>query len=325
MGSSKNRIDRQTLDEYYKVFGDFFKSHGLDDLIKPPLFYSEKPDFGDVDFLIDSIEFEKRTTREEFFTNIEKHFGMVKKNNETLYKTNQVQYTYNGTDFDFLFSDNFDLDFKMLSYNDLGGFISDIAKHNSIYLSLNKGVFIELGEFRGKPFIDKVYFKVDLDFDTVLEILGMSPERWYSGFKSLDEIFDFVCSSPYFNHEYYRPKNLNNKRRQRAKKRNSFIKFNEYLDTHTFNKVHTPNIKHDMKRVGFDYSHVEQAIEDRIHYEENVAKNRAIRKKKTISLMNQYNLDGKTLGLIYENLGLNNDMEYDYLSERVSEWLKREQ
>jgi hypothetical protein len=67
------------------------------------------------------------------------------------------------------------------------------------------------------------------DFRKMMEFLGLDPEKKYKGFDTLEEIYDWIISSKYYNTELFLLDNLTQTDRKRNKKRLTFNKFLEYV------------------------------------------------------------------------------------------------
>ena len=67
------------------------------------------------------------------------------------------------------------------------------------------------------------------DFRKMMEFLGLDPERKYKGFDTLEEIYDWIISSKYYNTEFFLLDNLTQSDRKRNKKRPTFNKFLDYV------------------------------------------------------------------------------------------------
>jgi hypothetical protein len=63
----------------------------------------------------------------------------------------------------------------------------------------------------------------------MMEFLGLDPERKYHGFDTLEEVYDWIISSKYYNTELFLLDNLTQSDRKRNKKRPTFNKFLEYV------------------------------------------------------------------------------------------------
>lgn len=68
------------------------------------------------------------------------------------------------------------------------------------------------------------------NYKEALDLLGFDVERYDKGFKSLDEIFDFVCRSKYFNKSAFQLERLSSRARDRSKKRTNYVLFLNYID-----------------------------------------------------------------------------------------------
>ena len=89
---------------------------------------------------------------------------------------------------------------------------------------------------------DGLYLRMDFDklflsddINEILQFIKYNPSKIDKminlGFKTYQEMFDTVISSPYFDSEYYRFENLNNENRTRNKKRKTYQMFVDYLET----------------------------------------------------------------------------------------------
>lgn len=67
------------------------------------------------------------------------------------------------------------------------------------------------------------------NIDEIYNFLGLSTERKYKGFDTLEEIYDWVISNKYFNPELFLLNNLTHSDRVRNRKRPTFNKFLEYI------------------------------------------------------------------------------------------------
>ncbi len=120
--------------------------------------------------------------------------------------------------------------FFYMSYNDLGNFIGRLAHSLGLkygqeglwYNHYYKGT--KLGRIIICKHYPKIFDYLDLDYD-----------RWVKGFDSLEEIFEYVTKSKYFNPAMYQLDSLNKINRDRNLKRKSYMSFLEYIDEHFYN------------------------------------------------------------------------------------------
>lgn len=127
--------------------------------------------------------------------------------------------------------DDFDYAKKYFDFNDIGNLIGKLAHqlglkhgHTGLYLPLRDG--------------DNKFDSICLtkQHDETLELLGLSVDRYYDGFDTLTDIFDFIASSHYYNPDIYLLENNNTISKVRDRKRETYRKFLEYGQTYTGNK-----------------------------------------------------------------------------------------
>ena len=217
--------------------------------------YHDKQDFGDIDFLstIDRQIFEKLVEKTE-------NINIVAKAEQFSYAIEfklasdelvfvQVDYIKSNLE-DFDFSKNF------FAFNDLGNLIGRIAAQAGFsfgFDGLKRKIYVDN---RG-DIIDDLYsneisvtslvenarlFKNELnrailktsiivtkDFDNALKFLGFDVERFKQGFNNMNEVFEFVVSSTFFNKDAFLFENRNHKARARDKKRSNYLAALEYF------------------------------------------------------------------------------------------------
>ena len=71
--------------------------------------------------------------------------------------------------------------------------------------------------------IQKTSIVVTKDFDKALKFLGFDVERFKQGFNNMNEVFEFVASSTFFNKDAFLFENRNHKARARDKKRSNYL------------------------------------------------------------------------------------------------------
>lgn len=81
--------------------------------------------------------------------------------------------------------------------------------------------------------LDRAILKTSIivtkDFDKALKFLGFDVERFKQGFNNMNEVFEFVASSTFFNKDAFLFENRNHKARTRDKKRSNYIAALEYF------------------------------------------------------------------------------------------------
>lgn len=209
---------RLEKDEYFlvceKFSSLFYEAFGfIPQLITA---YKNKPSFGDADFLLDSKDLPP---------------NWVEKVKET-FKLDSNQYSKNGDVLSVGFM-NFQIDLIVVkdicaayfyfSYNDFGNLIGRLGHKLGIKIGHN-GLSIIV---RHKALSDHVLKEIHLssNYEDILEILGLDIERYNEGFNELDDIFNYVSSSKWFNNDIYLFENRNSISRVRDKKRETYNKF----------------------------------------------------------------------------------------------------
>jgi hypothetical protein len=111
------------------------------------------------------------------------------------------------------------------AYNDLGNLIGRVA-HKMGFSHGHRGLLY--------PMRDGTHqFRVldmSQDVDVILPFLGFQAERFHRGFDTLDEIFQYVVTSPYFNRDIYLLENRNHQSRVRDRKRPTYNKFLNWIE-----------------------------------------------------------------------------------------------
>ena len=195
-------------------------------LVAMPLFYKNKPSFGDADILVSMEEFDgnMRTYIEDTFSP-----------NEIFHNGNCWSFDYKELQIDIITvaPEHFDSNYNYLSYNDLGNYIGKIA-HGFGFKYGQEGLVYD-HYFKGSN-IGRVI--VSKDYDKIYEFLGLDYNRWKEGFDELEDIFKFISESKYFNWEYLQLENNNRVNRERDAKRKSYMGFLEYIEDNCKDSEH---------------------------------------------------------------------------------------
>jgi hypothetical protein len=186
MGGLLFGTPRKPLDEfnkYRKHIESLMKHHNIN--YKIPLYYRYKKDFGDLDVLI------KKTVPTSkllsIFNNCECHYDKSE---------SCVSFNYKDFQIDFIRIEPNDLEiaYHYFSYNDLGNLIGQLAKANGLkygFDGLKFNYYIK-GQLKGSISISK-------NIDEILTFLDLDPIKFHKGFNAIEEVFDYVIASKYFN------------------------------------------------------------------------------------------------------------------------------
>ncbi len=184
-------------------------------------FYKNKESFGDLDIIVSIPPGFNYSFINHF---IEKTFRPAG------YSYNDKVYSFNveelQVDLITVEPENYNTCLNYFSYNDLGNFVGRVAKgifdlkygHDGLTMPVRLENNNTLG-----------YATVSKDTTAILSVLGFDPERFFAGFNELEEIFNYVIKSRYFKKDLFDLENLNHINRTRNRKRDSYMKFLEYI------------------------------------------------------------------------------------------------
>lgn len=121
--------------------------------------------------------------------------------------------------------ENFDTALSYFAWNDLGNFLGRIAHKMGVkYGHEGLSVVFREGDYQ---FAERVVSK---DTDRILRYFGYDPDRWHAGFDTLEEIYAFAASTPYFNPSIFAYESRNHAARVRDRKRVVYRGFLEWME-----------------------------------------------------------------------------------------------
>lgn len=191
--------------------------------VKIPYSYRNKETFGDLDILIsynekfDLTNYIKNTFNpKEMFSNGECLSFEYKEFQIDLIKANE----------------HFNTSLEYLNWNDLGNLIGRIAHKFGLKYG-HKGLLYIIKN-------DSGYNPKELTISTkakdIIEFLGFDFDRYTFGFDTVNDIYDFVVKSKFFNPEIFSFEAMNHANRVRNKKRVTYQGFLDYLEKIELNK-----------------------------------------------------------------------------------------
>lgn len=198
--------------------------------------YGNKETFGDLDFLYPAECGYGNTSRvqEVLGENFTLSQEPVKNGDVTSYGVLLDEGVFQ-VDFIGVPSDRFCFAENYFAYNDMGNLLGRVARSAGVKLG-HLGLFY----IQRSPNNDSVVLKEHLltdDWDIALTFLGYSPERYHRGFDSLEDIFEFVMSSPYYDFSKFDLSQRNRKARTRDAKRPNYRAFLEYQQQRPKEKI----------------------------------------------------------------------------------------
>lgn len=185
--------------------------------------YNLKETFGDLDILMNKAYYDIKDPN--FKVDVYNAFHY----NEIYYNTDVWSLDYKEFQIDLIFTEmkNFETSINYYAYNDLGNIMGRIANkfglrygHDGLKYKLNS-VYIKrkyIGEFMVSKDIPKIFKFLKYDYD-----------RFVKGFDTINDIFDYAMSTPYFAKEVFYYENLDHQNRTRNRKRATYAAFLDYI------------------------------------------------------------------------------------------------
>jgi hypothetical protein len=195
---------------------------------QPVAAYRQKPDFGDLDLLVESTLFE-HITSEQLVAALKPTYqgempwiknGPVLSIGLPLEDGGCLQADLISTP-----TVSFDFTAGYFAWNDLGNLVGRVAHkmglkfgHDGLWLPVRDGThqFFEV--------------LVTRDFRAALRFLGYDDASWQEGFDSLEQIYAFVAAGSRFNADLYPLENRNHTARVRDRKRPVYMGFLNWID-----------------------------------------------------------------------------------------------
>lgn len=181
--------------------------------------YRNKQDFGDIDVVIDD-----RVDIVPIFA----HFRPKK----CAVNGNVMSFAYDGIQVDFIRTpkEHIRSTLEYFAYNDLGNLLGKIARALGFKYG-NKGLIYQHRDEVGNVIDEIIVTKV---LSVILGILGLSYSRYERGFNTLEDMFEFVASSGYFNPSLYALVNASSADRVRDEKRKTYQAFLAWIQAKRF-------------------------------------------------------------------------------------------
>ena len=250
-----------------------------------PRFFQSKESFGDMDLIV---------SMENFKGNVRTYIEDTFNPNEIFHNGNSYSFDYKELQIDFICvsGEDYSSNYHYFAFNDLGNFIGRIAQSVGFKYG-QEGLW--LNQFYNDQKIAKVM--VSKDYPKIFEFLGLDYSKWVEGFDSLEEIFEYVINSPYFDSEMFEMKNLNKINSDRNLKRKSYMSFLAYIAENAPNVVYEPHKKEFFKKAKemFPEANLEETI--RLN-EYEVSKKLLIKSKFNGGMIiEKYGLEGAEIGM----------------------------
>lgn len=179
-------------------------------------YISSKLDFGDLDLLLPKPKIE---SLEEFLCN-SLYSKELSKNGDI------ISFEYNQFQVDLIHTQKPMMAQTYFSYNDLGMLMGMLAKRVGCKYG-TEGLFLEV--YNNNKSKKWEIFLSDSPKE-IFDFLNLDYVCYTKGFKTLTEVYDFICSSYLFDVDYfYNEKGWNHRKRTRNRKRPTWHGFIEYI------------------------------------------------------------------------------------------------
>lgn len=223
----------QVLEDFQARFAGVTQHLGRAARIAPIQAYRQKPDFGDLDVLVDSRIFQAMPPAavvEALSTSYGVPLPWVK-NGPVLSVGLPLPAEASGKErclqLDLISTPEAEFAFSLayFSWNDMGNLVGRIAHKMGLKFG-HDGLWLPMRD--GTNLFDELL--VTRDFEAALSLLGFDSARWSEGFDSLDDIYQFVASGQRFNPDIYPLEHRNHTARVRDKKRPVYMGFLRWIE-----------------------------------------------------------------------------------------------
>lgn len=226
----------QVLDDFYARFAQITQHLGSAARVEPIAAYRNKPDFGDLDVLVDSRVFQAMPPAvvvEALSASYGKPLPWAK-NGPVL--SVGLPLPVNASEqsrclqLDLISTPEVEFAFSLayFSWNDMGNLVGRVAHKMGLKFG-HDGLWLPMRD--GTNLFDELL--VTRDFEAALSLLGFDPARWREGFDNLDDIYQFVASGQRFNPDLYPLEHRNHTARVRDKKRPVYMGFLRWIEAQT--------------------------------------------------------------------------------------------
>lgn len=218
----KNCITRRyTADEYFLLCTDVIQMLESDSVIQNKRVipaYTTKPTFGDADILY--------STTHDYHLTATAAKAIFPDSKQIVQNTDVISLEHREFQVDLIHAPalTYEYAYNYFSWNDCGNLVGKIARrfglkhgHRGLTLPLRDGdnEFAEI--------------LITADHSAMLRFLDLDVDQFAAGFNTLEDMFDWVSSSKYFNPSSYALENVSHYGRTRDKKRATYQEFLKWL------------------------------------------------------------------------------------------------
>lgn len=188
--------------------------------------YHTKESHGDMDILLKVNNTEDRIKIHNFISNIIKPIEIFKNGN--VYSFNYFDFQI---DFILIDDDSWNTAINYMNYDPLGNCIGKTYHKFNLSYGWN-GLYYKFRNFNGRLAENILISK---DPRKIFEFGDYDYDRYLDGFDYIEEIFQFVMRSKYFDNEMFKFENLKHIDKKRNRKRGSYHEFLKFLEENNVN------------------------------------------------------------------------------------------
>lgn len=321
-GIETKRIDRDSFDKLYIELEPKLKT--IYNKVQLIPFYETKETFGDMDILVSEPKEDLGIKGGDDFRRM---FQKLFNPKAFVHNGNVISFDQNNFQVDIIKTKPkyWQTTLTYYSYNDLGNLMGRIARK----LGFRYGHYGLKGAYKSKYGFNDYEFFISDDIPKIFEFLGFDYNIFKSGFDTLEEIFEYVVGSEYFDPKVFAYENLDHTNRVRNKKRDSYQKFIEYIEKLNFDLsyVSTKDKDYHFERARIMFGDdLRNQIETFKVYDEEL--NKVRQKFNGNIVMEIINLKGQELGefirLFKNNIPNNFNSFNQYILETDEEQIKKD-
>jgi hypothetical protein len=219
-------VRRYNSDEFYQLAKELVPlvKEAFNTEVELTKSYKNKPDFGDMDLLVlntGNLGMIEEVIRKNFCPRDIHHNG------------NCYSFDYKDLQIDLIITplSNWETSKVFFSYNDLGNLMGKIYHKFGLKYGYDGVKYIH--RIDDKKLGD---FVVTKDMKKAWEFIGCSWDRYEKGFDEMEDIFNYIIESPYFDYKSFHMENLNAINRKRNKRRKVYQLFLKYIETNNITK-----------------------------------------------------------------------------------------
>ncbi|MEL6345563.1 MAG: hypothetical protein AAFV53_20810 [Myxococcota bacterium] len=229
MGGNLFQLGRLPRAEYLVLEAELraYLDQRFGELYRIPRYYNTKPDFGDVDIILSdaAIETDWPTLRDGIRADLGiEQWTSNKSVFSTVYRNFQVDFFVRPSRY-------FVSTYTFLCFNDLGNILGRIFHRMSLKYG-EQGLQYVYRRADGNYRRD---LDISGDLDRILRFIVLDPSPWHNGFETLEEMYRWVQTSPYFSVAPYT--DPGRRTRQRSRQRPTMRRLLEWIEANDIAQV----------------------------------------------------------------------------------------